>query len=116
MPISDLYLPSPTQPSAAQLSVHRKRLLLELFETEQRYVFLITVLIRHFLRPLLLLTTTDTDQFLSEEEVHAYGANSEKKPDCPSCIGPFHLPERQPFAFLQHDLLEHSQPTRTMLV
>jgi hypothetical protein len=43
--------------------------MLDLLETERRYVALVTVLIRQFLKPLLLLTYTDQEQFLTEEEV-----------------------------------------------
>lgn len=46
--------------------------MLELLETERRYVALLTVLIRQFLKPLLLLTYTDQEQFLTEEEVRYY--------------------------------------------
>jgi hypothetical protein len=41
----------------------------DLLETERRYVALVTVLIRQFLKPLLLLTYTEQEQFLTEEEV-----------------------------------------------
>lgn len=58
-----------------QLGPHRKRLMLDLLETERRYVALVTVLIRQFLKPLLLLTYTEQEQFLTEEELHSIFLN-----------------------------------------
>lgn len=49
--------------------------MLELLDTERRYVALITLLIRQFLQPLLLLTHTEQEQFLTEEEVHSIFLN-----------------------------------------